>query len=72
MKRVIDYETALDGIEFGFRPDEEDPSEGEVHVVEPTNEVFERAVVDTLEMIRLAARDEIIELAKRVDALEDA
>ena len=70
MKRVIDYETVLDNIEFGFWPDEGEPDEGALHIVEPTNKVFERAVVDTLEMIRCAARNELVELVKRIEALE--
>ncbi len=69
MEKVITYETTLEDIEFGFWPDEGKPDEGELHIVEPTND-FERAVIDTLEMIKITTAGELVELAKRVDALE--
>ena len=71
MKRVIDYETTLDDLEFGFWPAEGESDEGEVHVVEPTT-LFEKACVDTIENLRLVMREELIEMTKRVEALEDA
>lgn len=70
MKKVIDYETALDDSEFGFWPDEGEPDEDELHIVEPTTP-FERACVDTLDNLRLLMREELIELYKRVEALEE-
>ncbi len=71
MKRVIDYETTLDDLEFGFWPEEGEPDEGEVHVMEPTTH-FETACVETIETLRLAMREELIEMTKRVEALEGA
>ena len=69
MNRIIEYETAVDGIEFGFWPDEGAHDEGELHEVIPTNE-FERACVDTIDTLRLTMRAELIELAERIEALE--
>lgn len=69
MKKVIDYETALDDIEFGFWPEEGEPDEGELHVLEPS-EMFERACVDTIDNLRLAMREELMELGERVEWLE--
>ena len=70
MKKVIDYETELEGIEFGFFPGEGEPDEGVIQSVEPDTP-FERAVVDTIEGLKYAMREELIALAKRFEALEE-
>ena len=69
MEKVIEYVTAIDDMEFGFWPDEGEPDEGELHVLEPTT-LFERACRDTIINLQFALKEELVEIAKRFEALE--
>ena len=69
MERIVEYKTALDDIEFGFWPDEDSLNEGTLQEVEPMTD-FERACVDTVINLKLVLQEELVEIGKRLDALE--
>ena len=64
MKKVMKYETELDELLFAYY-DEETKEMVEVQPDTP----FERAVVDSLDNLREAIRDELVELNERLEDL---
>jgi len=64
MEKRIEIVTDFDDIELGFYGEDD-----EFHKVEPTTK-FEAAVAETIQSVKLAAREEIIQLAKRIETLE--
>lgn len=65
MKKVVSYETQLDEPMFGLHDEET----GELIDISPSTP-FERAVVESLDYLRECMRAELVDLAKRIDALE--